>query len=154
MSRIRMPVRKRPEIGPPQTPHPSALRPRLCLQRPDVRELSTVSRRRVQCDRGDCRGEALSSSNQTKAQRWVVEFAGGSLIVQAPDQWGAWDALRDRRLEDFGLICSAEPNENGDPFLVQTETLMRRWGRETDADLCHEAAVKEGLIASDKRANP
>lgn len=68
-------------------------------------------------------------------------------IVSAADQWEAWDTLRDRPPADFGLVVSAEPDERGDDerIPVQTEALMRRWGRDDEAVAFHQAAVDLGL---------
>ncbi len=85
-------------------------------------------------------------SNQTYARWSVTCKSADPVIVRARDQWKAWDVLKERPVGDFGLICMAEPNENGDPFMVSTEALMKRWGRKADAKLAHEAAVREGLL--------
>ena len=88
----------------------------------------------------------MPTSSSSRYARWSVTCKSDDpVIVRARDQWEAWDVLKDRPVEDFGLICMAEPSENGDPFMVQTETLMRRWGRKADARLAHEAAVRAGL---------
>lgn len=70
-------------------------------------------------------------------------------VVRAHDQWAAWDTLKGRALEEFGLIAIAERDENGDPIPVQTATLMLRWGRIDDVIACNTAAARAGLIASD-----
>lgn len=78
-------------------------------------------------------------------KQWWVRTKAVSVVVKASDQWEAWDVLKDRPLEDFGLICTAEPNENGDPIPVQTGTLMLRWGRFDDVIACNTAAARAGL---------
>ena len=78
--------------------------------------------------------------------RWMLTSRRISEVVTAIDQWAAWNTLRTRPVEDFGLIVSAEPNENGDPIPVHTATLMRQWGRESDAELFDDAARLQGLI--------
>lgn len=80
-----------------------------------------------------------------KKQQWLVRTKAVSVVVKAQDQWEAWDVLKERPLEDFGLICSAEANEDGDPIPVQTATLMLRWGRITDVIACNTAAARAGL---------
>lgn len=77
---------------------------------------------------------------------WMLRSLAIREVVRAEDQWEAWDSLRDRPLEDFGLIVLAEPNEDADPIPVQTEMLMRRWGRYDDAVAFHALAVANGLV--------
>lgn len=68
-------------------------------------------------------------------------------IVRAADQWEAWDTLRYRSAFDFGLIVTAEPNEDADPIPVHAATLMRRWGRDQDAEAFDQIAREAGLIS-------
>lgn len=79
--------------------------------------------------------------------RWHLRSREINEVVQAADQWEAWDSLRDRSAVDFGLVVSAEPDENGDPFPVKTATLMHRWGREEDAEQFDAVARQAGLIS-------
>lgn len=77
--------------------------------------------------------------------RWHLRSRAINEVVRAADQWEAWDTLRDRPVEDFGLIVVAERNEDADPIPVKTEMLMRRWGRDDDADAIHALVVELGL---------
>lgn len=70
---------------------------------------------------------------------------GESRIVQAEDQWGAFDALRDLPLSAFGLVVSAEPDESANPILARTSMLLCRWGREADFKAAVASAVEQGL---------
>jgi hypothetical protein len=79
-------------------------------------------------------------------QRWSIHTRQLFAVVEASSQWEAWDTFKDEPVGKFGLIVSAEPDESGDPIPVQTEMLMRRWGREADADAFHNLAVEKGLI--------
>jgi hypothetical protein len=79
--------------------------------------------------------------------RWVVRSREIHEIVDAEDQWEAWDTLRVRSAFDFGLIATAERDEDADPIPVHTATLMRRWGREEDAEAFDQVARDHGLIA-------
>jgi hypothetical protein len=79
---------------------------------------------------------------------WRLRSLGIDEVVQAEDQFEAWDMLSDRPVEDFGLVVVAEPDEDADPIPVQTETLMRRWERNADAELFHALAVAHGLKES------
>ena len=65
---------------------------------------------------------------------WQLRSRAINEVVQAADQFAAWDTLSDRAAEDFGLIVEAEPDENGDPFLVRTSALMFWWGRDGEAE--------------------
>lgn len=77
-------------------------------------------------------------------KRWLVQSGGISEIVNAADQWQAWDCLRDYATDQFGLATTAEPDENGDPFMVRTSLLMYRWGRDDDAREIQESAIENG----------
>jgi len=78
--------------------------------------------------------------------RWHLRSRAISEVVVAEDQFAAWDTLRDLPVEDFGLVITAEADEDGEPIPVQTETLMTRWGREEDAAAFHALAVHHGLL--------
>lgn len=85
-------------------------------------------------------------TDQGPVRRWLVKTGTIVQIVPAVTQWGAWNTLRSRPVEDFGLIVTAEPDDSGDPIPVHTSQLMRDWGRFTDADLFDDAARAQGLI--------
>ncbi len=76
---------------------------------------------------------------------WRIQSRAIDEVVQAEDQFEAWNTLRDRSTPDFGLIVSAEPDENADPFYVYTSALMTLWGREEDAVVFREIALAAGL---------
>ena len=78
---------------------------------------------------------------------WLLKSRDIIRVVEAPDQWVAWDTLRDRPAADFGLLVTAEANEDGEPIAVRTEILMTRWGRDADAAQFHALAVQQGLVA-------
>lgn len=78
---------------------------------------------------------------------WHLKSLAIDELVAAPDQWRAWDTLRERRAEDFGLVVSAEPNEDEQEMIpVQTAMLMRRWRRDDDAERFDAIARAQGLI--------
>lgn len=63
------------------------------------------------------------------------------------DQWAAWNTLRNRAAEDFGLIAVAIPNGDEERMIpVQTAALMRTWGRTEDAARFDDLARSKGLI--------
>lgn len=78
-------------------------------------------------------------------RRWHLRSRAVNEVVHAPDQFDAWDTLRDRPAEDFGLVVTAEPDESGDPITVRTSALMFSWGREVDAAAFVVIAVESGL---------
>lgn len=79
---------------------------------------------------------------------WIIRSKDILETVRAVDQWEAWDTLRDRPMTDFGLIVTASPNDapEDDRIGVQTEALMRRWGRVGEADQFHALAAEMGLV--------
>jgi hypothetical protein len=78
--------------------------------------------------------------------RWRVRCGDIDLVVSAENGDEAFDSMRDRSIGDFGFLASAEPDENGDPYLILSEFLFERWGRRTDAEVAHAAYVREGFI--------
>jgi hypothetical protein len=72
---------------------------------------------------------------------WRIRSGEIDELVRAPDQIAAWDTLRDRPLEAFGVVASAEPDESADPIYVRTSALMFRWGRDNDARVIIRMAV-------------
>lgn len=80
-------------------------------------------------------------------QEWRVRSRTFDQVVVAVDQWAAWDTLRDRPAEDFGLVATASPDNDDDRAIpVQTATLMRRWGRLADACEFDDLARSMGLL--------
>lgn len=67
--------------------------------------------------------------------RWHLRSLKINEVVHASDQFAAFDTLRDRPVEDFGMIVSAEPNEAGNDASIpaRTSLLMFRWGRDDEA---------------------
>lgn len=82
-------------------------------------------------------------------KRWRIQSGEIDLVVSARDQYEAFDAARDRPIEDFGFIASAEPDEDGDPYMIMSEFLFERWGRTADAREAHAAYVREGFLGAD-----
>lgn len=76
---------------------------------------------------------------------WVLRSGRIHEVVSAPDQFSAFDVLRDRPVQDFGLIVTAEPDEDADPVGVRTSALLLHWGREADAAMVIQAAIGQGL---------
>ena len=76
---------------------------------------------------------------------WHLRSAGINEIVRAVDQFTAWNTLRQRPTEDFGLIVTAEPDENDDRIPVHTSALMTWWGRDEEAQLARDFAISKGL---------
>ena len=78
-------------------------------------------------------------------RRWHITSKGINEYVVAPDQWAAWNTLRNRPVEDFGLIVSAEPDDNDEAIPVHTATLMFAWNRDDDAALAIAVAIANDL---------
>ena len=79
--------------------------------------------------------------------RWTVETLKEIVNVEAVDQWGAYDSLRDLPVERFGLFVIATPEDGtaDDAIAVRTSFLMFRWGRRMDAHLFLARAMADGL---------
>jgi hypothetical protein len=78
-------------------------------------------------------------------KKWHIRSGDIREIVYAADQFAAWDTLRDRPAEEFGLIAEAEPDEDTDPYLVRTSLLMIRWNRDDDARRFVARGMEEGM---------
>lgn len=76
---------------------------------------------------------------------WVLRTAELHRITQQPDQWAAFDTLREMPLRYFGLLVTAEAHESMNPIGIRTSALLYRWGRELDARLAIAIAVDQGL---------
>jgi hypothetical protein len=72
-------------------------------------------------------------ADNSKSHSWNLRSQRINELVDAPDQFIAWDTLRDRPVGDFGLVVEAEPNGNGNPIVTRTSMLMFRWNRDEDA---------------------
>lgn len=77
--------------------------------------------------------------------RWVLRSRNIFEVVEAHDQFAAWNTLRIRPADDFGILVTAEPDEDGDPIPVRTSQLMMSWGREDDGLAFVAAAIAAGL---------
>jgi hypothetical protein len=65
--------------------------------------------------------------------------------VRARDQFEAWDTLKDRPVEDFGIVTTAELNESSDPIPIRTAALLFSWCRDEDALRLIEVAMANDL---------
>ncbi len=79
--------------------------------------------------------------------KWFLTSKGIEEIVEAVDQWQAFDSLQNRSVDDFGLIVEAQPvNETRDEAIgVRTSLLFGRWGRTDEARQLIKVAVQHGL---------
>ena len=79
--------------------------------------------------------------------KWYVTTAKIDEIVEAEDQWEAYDFLRDRPVTEFALVVEAQPvNETADEGVcIRTTALLVRWGRIDDAKTVIAAAIASGL---------
>jgi hypothetical protein len=79
--------------------------------------------------------------------KWFLSSKAIDEIVEAMDQWEAFDTLQDRDPSDFGLIVEAQPvRETADAAIaVRSSMLFARWGRADIAKRFIAAAVELGL---------
>jgi len=91
------------------------------------------------------RDDRASDSLLSPLHRWQLRSGTINEVVNAPDQWAAWNTLRNRPLSDFGLIVTAEADENGDPIPVHTASLLFSWHRDQDAQALISLAIEHGL---------
>jgi hypothetical protein len=84
-------------------------------------------------------------STETRTRTWRLRSKGIDEVTRADDQFAAWETLRARPVEDFGLVVTAEPDESGNPIPVRSSALMFAWGREEDARAAVAVAVAAGL---------
>ncbi len=79
--------------------------------------------------------------------KWYVTTKDIDEVVEAADQWEAFDSLRSRAASEFGLVVEAQPvNETRDESMaVRTSLLFNRWGYPEIARRFIEAAVAAGL---------
>jgi hypothetical protein len=85
------------------------------------------------------------SDESRHVQMWHLRSAAVDEFVRAPNQFAAWETLRDRPTADFGLVVTAEADESADPIVVRTSALMFWWGRDDEAEAFVGAAVANGL---------
>ncbi len=79
--------------------------------------------------------------------KWFLTSKDIDEIVEADDQWQAFDSLQNRSSDDFGLIVEAQPvNETqAESIGVRSSMLFYRWGRAGEAQQFIQAAVLAGL---------
>ncbi len=79
--------------------------------------------------------------------RWMVSTRNIDIVVEAGDQWGAFDSLRGYPLTDFGLVVEAQPVQETveQAIAIRTSALFGRWGDAATARLAIAAAMKMGL---------
>lgn len=84
-------------------------------------------------------------AKKMKQRRWLLTTGDIKEFVYAETPFAAWDTLRDRSKFDFGLVTSAEPDEDGNPYHVRTSLLMFRWGRDDDAEQFIALGLTKGM---------
>lgn len=80
--------------------------------------------------------------------KWFVSSKNIDEVVEAADRWEAFDTLRDRPAEDFGLIVEVQPvrETQEEAVAIRTSALFgKRWGRPEIAERFIAAAVAQGL---------
>ncbi|KKN84422.1 hypothetical protein LCGC14_0288840 [marine sediment metagenome] len=79
--------------------------------------------------------------------KWFLTSKNIDEIVEASDQWQAFDSLQNRSVDDFGLIVEAQPvrETRAESFGVRTSLLFGRWGRTDEARKLIKAGVRCGL---------
>ncbi len=79
--------------------------------------------------------------------KWYVTTKDIDNVVEADDQWEAFDSLCTQPADVFGIVVEAQPvNETqAESYAIRTSLLMGRWGRIDEAKLFIEEAVKLGL---------
>lgn len=79
--------------------------------------------------------------------KWYVTSKNIDEIVEAADQWEAFDSLRSWPVDDFGLIVEAQPvRETVEESIgIRTSKLFARWHRVDEAKLFIATAIELGL---------
>ena len=79
--------------------------------------------------------------------KWFLSTKNIDEVVEASDQWEAFDCLKGRPPTDFGLVVVAQPvRETGEKSIaVRTSNLFSRWGDIDAARLFIASAVALGL---------
>ena len=79
--------------------------------------------------------------------KWFLSSKNIDEVVEAEDQWAAFDTLRERDLFDFGLVVEAQPvRETGEAAIaIRTSALFGRWGNRVAAQYFIGAAKERGL---------
>lgn len=79
--------------------------------------------------------------------KWYVSTKDIDEIVEAANQWEAFDALRHRNPADFGLVVEAQAvnKTSEESICIRTSMLFGRWGKPEVGRLFVEAAMKQGL---------
>ena len=78
---------------------------------------------------------------------WIVGTARGKETIRALDQHAAWNTLRTRPIEDFGIIVTAlrEGDPEDEQVAVHTTALLLTWGRDEEARWLLDALTAAGL---------
>ncbi len=78
---------------------------------------------------------------------WTVESRNLVKVVEAEDQWEAYDSLRDEDPLELGLLVIATPQgDSDDSRAIRTSMLLgQRWGDSETAKLFIQAAMRRGL---------
>lgn len=80
--------------------------------------------------------------------KWMLESREIDEVVEARDQWEAYDTLKDRPLGDFGLIVTAQPANETNEHAVGVRTAFlfgTRWGDPIAAKAFVERGIELGL---------
>ncbi len=78
---------------------------------------------------------------------WIITTKDITEMVEAPDQHGAYEVLREAPAHQFGLIVTATPSgkSEADAYSCRTSLLLGQWGRIADARQFISAAIAAGL---------
>ena len=79
--------------------------------------------------------------------KWLVSTKNIDEVVEAADQWEAFDSLRGREAIEFGLVVEAQPaQETAEAAIaIRTSALFGRWGDAGTARLFIKAGIQYGL---------
>jgi hypothetical protein len=79
--------------------------------------------------------------------RWFVSTKDIDEIVEASDQWEAFNSLKGRSPDEFGLVVEVQPvRETSEAAIaVRTSKLFGLWGDPVIAKQFIEAAIALGL---------
>lgn len=83
-----------------------------------------------------------------KQYKWFLRSRDIDEIVSAPDQFAAYETLRDRPGADFGLIVTAhraDLTEDEGSYACRTSLLMGQWGRIAEAKAFVKAGIAYGM---------
>lgn len=79
--------------------------------------------------------------------KWFLTSKDIDEMVEAVDQWQAFDSLQNRSADDFGLIVEAQPvkETRAESIAIRTSMLFGRWGRIEEAKQFIGVGVHAGL---------